>query len=174
MGFGAPPLFPRSNSQSRSHTGVAYLGPFRAKHMRGNSKGNSKGSKKKKTKQRFFLDKVFPANETEFKIDKTRLLLKKNALGTRAYRRAVGARAHVGAPCRSVLLRPRSCGAALQKRAPPSCCALAGTVALCKSARRRAIVPWLLLRSAKTHGGVVQGPGWPLWRLFALAARRMV
>jgi hypothetical protein len=28
---------------------------------------------------------------------------------------------------------------------------LAGTVALCKSARRRAIVPWLLLRSAKTR-----------------------
>ena len=32
-----------------------------------------KEAKKKSTKQRFFLDEVFSANEKEFKIDKTRL-----------------------------------------------------------------------------------------------------
>jgi hypothetical protein len=42
--------------------------------MRGNSKGNSKGSKKKEDEATVFLDKFFSANETEFKIDKNRLL----------------------------------------------------------------------------------------------------
>jgi hypothetical protein len=37
-------------------------------------RGNSKGSKKKKDEATVFLDKVFSANETEFKIDKNCLL----------------------------------------------------------------------------------------------------
>jgi hypothetical protein len=62
------------------------------------------GKKERKQKKEarsngLFLDKLFLANETEFKIDKT-CLLKKNALGRRA--RCYG----------SVLLRPCSCGGA--------------------------------------------------------------
>jgi hypothetical protein len=55
----------------------------------------------------------------------------------------------------AVLHCPGWRGGALQKRMPPCCCALAGVVALCRSARRRASLPWLAL--------------WPLSR----AARRL-
>jgi hypothetical protein len=39
----------------------------------------------------------------------------------------------------AVLSRPGWRGGALQKRTPPCCCALAGVVALCRGARRRAV-----------------------------------
>jgi hypothetical protein len=44
---------------------------------------NERKQKKEVRSNGLFLDKVLLANETEFKIDKTRLL-KKNALGRRA------------------------------------------------------------------------------------------
>jgi hypothetical protein len=51
-------------------------------------------------------------------------------------------------------------GGALQKRTPPCCCALAG-VALCRNARRRAVVLWLAWRrSAETHAAVLLCSGW--------------
>ena len=60
-----------------------------------------------------------------------------------------------------VLLRPCSCGrgGTLQKRTPPRCFALAG-VALCRSARRRAVVPWPLQRPAEAHAAVLLCSGW--------------
>ena len=77
-----------------------------------------------------------------------------------------------------VLLRPCSCGRggtlqkrtpprcftlagvalASWKRTPPCCCALAGVAALCRSARRRAVVLWLAWRSAETHAAVLLCP----------------
>ena len=52
-------------------------------------------------------------------------------------------------------------GGALQKRTPPCCCALAGVVALCRSARRRAVVLWLAWwRSAEAHAAVLLRSGW--------------
>ena len=79
-----------------------------------------------------------------------------------------------------VLLRPCSCGRggtlqkctpprcftladvalASWKRTPPCCCALAGVVALCRSARRRAVVLWLAWRSVEAHAAVLLCSGW--------------
>jgi hypothetical protein len=55
-------------------------------------------------------------------------------------------------------------GGALQKYTPPCCCALAG-VALCRSARRRAVVPWLAWWccqqcSVEAHAAVLLCSGW--------------
>ena len=50
--------------------------------------GKDERKQKREARSNGFLDKVFLANEKEFKIDKTRLL-KKNALGRRARQRAV-------------------------------------------------------------------------------------
>ena len=49
---------------------------------------------------------------------------------------------------------------ALQKRTPPCCCALAGVAALCRNARRRAVVLWLAWRSVEAHAAVLLCAGW--------------
>ena len=45
-------------------------------------------------------------------------------------------------------------------RTPPCCCALAGVVAPCRSARRRAVVLWLAWRSPEAHAAVLLCSGW--------------
>ena len=56
----------------------------------------------------------------------------------------------------AVLSRPGWRGGALQKRTPPCCCALAGVVALCRGARRRAVALGLAWwRSAEAHAAVL-------------------
>ena len=60
----------------------------------------------------------------------------------------------------AVLLRSDWRGGALQKRTPPCCHALAGVVASCRSARRRAVVPWPLQRPAEAHAAVLLRSGW--------------
>jgi hypothetical protein len=66
------------------------------------------------------------------------------AWGSELYRRA---------RCRAVLLCSGKRGA-LQKRTPPCCCALAG-VALCGSARRRAVAHWVAWHSAEARAAVL-------------------
>ena len=61
----------------------------------------------------------------------------------------------------AVLSRPGWRGGALQKRTPPCCCALAGVVALCRGARRRAVALGLAWwRFAEAHAAVPLRSGW--------------